>query len=118
LSNHELLNLADYTKKDVIRYLLNNYTRLRSMVDRGDSVAHSIIMDLNCCLEHEYLQDTQREALIDFYIKQYRLTELAEDYKLTPEGVKYRIQGGINRIYELLNNKCEYKLYGKGVKKN
>ena len=111
-TDYELLNLADYSKKDVIRYLMDNYNTLCRWRDTGNSVAHSILIDLDACLEHEYLKETQKRALIDFYIKEYRLTELAQDYHLTVEGVKYRVQGGISRMYELLNNEAEgYSLF-------
>lgn len=114
--NTELLNLADYTKKDVIRYLLDNYHNLRRWSETGDAVALDILIDLETCLDHEYLPERERITLKDFYIKQYNLYELASDYHLTPEGIRLRVNGGVHKIYELLNNRCEYKLYGKGRK--
>jgi len=110
--NIELINLADYTKKDVIRYLLDNYHNLKRWSETGDTVALDILIDLETCLNHKYLTEDQRESLIDFYIKQYNLYELASYYHLTVEGVRYRINGGINKMCDLLNGECEYKLYG------
>ena len=109
--NIELMNLADYTKKDVIRYLLDNYHNLKRWSETGDTEALDILIDLETCLNHKYLTEDQREALIDFYIKQYNLYELASYYHLTPKGVQYRVNGGIDRAYKLLNGKCEFELY-------
>ena len=107
--NRELLNLADYSKKDVVRYLLNNYRRLERWANMGDSIALDILIDLKSCLTHECLDDKMRYILIDFYVDQHNLTELAEKYKMTNKGVEYWINGGVDRVYKLLNG--EIKLY-------
>ena len=109
--NHELLNLADYSKKDVIRHLFNSWDKLERWAVRGDSVSHDILIDLNQCLNHEFLEENHKRVLKDFYVEQHTLTELAEEYKLSKTGVIYWIDGAIDRVYKLLNNKTDYKLY-------
>lgn len=106
-TDYELLNLADYKKPDVIRYLMDNYNTLCRWRDTGNSVAHSIIIDLDTCLEHEYLKDTQKRALIGFYKEGYTLSELADYNHITAEGVRLRILGGIGRMHDLLNGNAE-----------
>lgn len=96
----------------MIRYLLNNYRRLERWANMGDSIALDILIDLKTCLKHEDLDEKMRYILIDFYLDQHTLEEVGQKHNITRQGVKYWVDGGIDRIYKLLNGKSENKLYG------
>lgn len=108
--NSNLLNQANYRKESSIKYLFKQYHWLRELSYSGDSVAMSILMDLDACLEHEYLTDKQRKALYYYYIQQYTFHEVAEKLELKfHSSAQNRVNSGVSRVKDLLTG--EEKLY-------
>lgn len=109
--NLQLMNISDYYNLKTLKKLYKNYNNLSYLAQAGDSVAASVFIDLKTALDQNLnvLTEIQRHCIVDYYVHNYTLKELAYYYDRDESTVLDNINAGIKRIQKALINGSLYK---------
>jgi DNA-directed RNA polymerase specialized sigma24 family protein len=83
------MNRCDYSSSGVIKSLLMHMDDLLNCAERGDTVAHSIAIDLMDAVEHEATQ--KQGSCMQLWLGGYSQEEIAEKFQVTQQAVADRI---------------------------
>lgn len=102
--NYELLHRTDYKNYNTVRGLVKNMTGFLKLAERGDTVAHSILIDVKGALygKRSPLNNNQRRALhfnLVYDIPQY---EVAEMMQTSQRMISYYVKSGLDAVRKYL----------------
>lgn len=100
--NTTLMNIANYEDTAQLKNLLKNYESLGNLRFRGDTVAHSIWLDLTEAIESNAMTITQKRCVIGYFIEKMTFQELAELYDRDKSTIRHNVNGGVKRIQKML----------------
>jgi DNA-directed RNA polymerase specialized sigma24 family protein len=87
--NWALLNRADYENTGIIKSLLMHLNDLLNCATRGDTVAHSVYIDLMGALEN--VATLKQGSYLQLWLDGYSQEEIAEKYQISQPTVNIRI---------------------------
>lgn len=106
--NFQLMALADYTNKRLLKKMIGNYHNLKELAGCGDTVAASIFVDLKSAINSDYLTKVQKDCVIAVLISKQTYSEVASDRGRKESSVVDAVNRGVANIQKAL---MEGKLY-------
>ena len=100
--NWDLLNRADYESFSGVKEMLVLYNAHKRNAARGDTVSHSILMDLDAAIYSGVLTKKQLEAVELFCMHNMPQEKIAEYIKVSREAIKFRLEAAVNNIQKIL----------------
>lgn len=107
--NTQLMTLADYSDTEKLKSLFRNYFNLLGLAECGDTVAASILIDLNVSIQSDTLTQLQRVCIIGHLMHKSTLRELSTDLNKSESTIRQAISGGIKKIQKALNDGSLYE---------
>lgn len=109
--NHALLNEVEYETYNGMKMALTLYNYLDRCSRRGDTVAHSILVDLKTAIYSGYLTERQLEAVELYFIYCMTQDDIARIFGISKQGVSRIISRSVRTIQKTLQSG---ELYGRG----
>lgn len=107
--NDELMALADYSDVKSLRLLYRRLDNLKSLAEFGDSVAASIVVDLETALFHpEVLTEKQRKCIIGHIVNHHTYRELEYDLEMNKSTIHYHVNIGLKKLQSSLESGLLY----------
>lgn len=99
--NSKLLNYANYTDIDVLERLFRTYDILKKMgLKNGDTVAISIYLDLEYCLDN--LKPLYKNVIQDICIYGYSIGYVSKKYNLEWDMVRTVLENAFKECKKIL----------------
>ena len=100
--NWGLLNRADYENFDRVKEMLVMYNTHERNAYRGDTVAHSILVDLHTAIYSGVLTRKQLEAVEMYCIDNLTMDDIGKSLGIGKPRVFNRLHGAIRNIQKIL----------------
>jgi len=107
--NDALLNQADYEKFGAVKSMLALFRSHERAAYRGDTVAHSILVDLQEAIYSGVLTDAQLEAVEMYFVYGHTQDDIALSLGIGRQRVHSRINSAVRNIQKILNSGDLYK---------
>ena len=102
MTNWQLLNYCDYTNIRVFKRMLRKYYLLRTLAERGDSVAAAIFVDLKNALNNEGVLSARERYCVKAWIDGRKQWEIAGTYDTYQQYISRDIHRGIKKMQKFL----------------
>ena len=101
MTNWTLLNFTNYERTSCIKQLIKNMDNLYKLAEKGDTVAHSIYIDLDSAINGGIF--TKKQAIyLCLWAKGYTQKDIGLMYRIKQETVSEVIANSVMRIKEYL----------------
>ena len=101
--NYDLLNRADYEDFGRMKEMLALYNSHERNAERGDSVAHSILIDLQTAIYTPgVLTKKQLEAVELYFMHFVTQEEIGAEFSVSRRAIGYRLDAAIKNIQKIL----------------
>jgi DNA-directed RNA polymerase specialized sigma24 family protein len=98
--NWALLNRADYENTGIIKSLLRHLDDLLNCAGRGDTVAHSIHLDLMDAIDK--VSTLKQGSYLRLWLEGYSQNEIAEKFQVSQQAVGSKISRLTKNISNIL----------------
>ena len=96
--NWELMNYARYDSPHIVKGLLRRKGSLTHYARKGDSVAHSILIDLDEAMKAEGVLTFKQRKYLKLWLDGHRQIDIAAMHRVSQETVTQTIMRGIRNI--------------------
>jgi DNA-binding CsgD family transcriptional regulator len=96
--NWEMLNDAEYQYYPTVKRFLRKMQQLKHCARKGDSVAHSIYLDLRYAVYAKDVLSFKQRRYIQLWIDGYKVMDIAQKYRVSPATVTQTIKRGSKNI--------------------
>ena len=107
--NWDLLNRADYENFSRVKEMLVLYNAHKRNAARGDTVSHSILVDLSTAIYSGVLTRKQLEAIELFCMHNMKQDAIGAKLGVSHRAIGLRINAGVKTIQKLLLSGNLYK---------
>ncbi len=102
--NDALLNEADYEKFGAVKAMLSMFNSHERAAYRGDTVAHSILVDLKEAIYSGVLTKPQLLAVEMYFIEGHTQQDVAVEFGISRQSVQGRVNSAVRNIQKVLNS--------------
>ena len=96
--NWELMNYARYDSPHIVKGLLRRKGSLTHYARKGDSVAHSILIDLDEAMEAEGVLTFKQRKYLKLWLDGHRQIDIAAMHRRSQDTISRVIDRGIRNI--------------------
>jgi len=96
--NWELMNYARYDSPHIVKGLLRRKGSLTHYARKGDSVAHSILIDLDEAMKAEGVLTFKQKKYLKLWLDGYRQIDIAAMHRRSQNTVSEVINKGVKNI--------------------
>ena len=100
--NWELLNDAYYNSPKVVKRLLRRMINLEHRARKGDSVAQSVLIDLQDAIEAERVLTFKQRKYLKLWLEGYRQIEIAAMHRTSQVNISQTISRSAKNISSFL----------------
>ncbi len=102
--NDALLNEADYEKFGAVKSMLAMFNSHERAAYRGDTVAHSILVDLKEAIYSGVLTGPQLEAIELYFVRGHTQQDVSLMLGISRQSVQGRVNSAVRNIQKVLNS--------------
>lgn len=99
--NYELLNNTDYSNIDVLTTLYKQYLDLRALAEEGDTVAHSISLDLQNAFKK--LEFEEKRLIKDILVRGLTYREYKDRYGVSLGKISKDLKIALGKVRDFLD---------------
>ena len=107
--NDALLNEADYEKFGAVKSMMAMYRSLERSAYRGDTVAHSIFVDIKEAIYSGVLTPYQLEIVEMYFLSGHTQDDVAMKLGVGKPRVHARINAAVRNVQKVLNSGDLYR---------
>jgi len=96
--NWELMNYARYDSPHIVKGLLRRKGSLTHYARKGDSVAHSILIDLNDAMDAEGVLTFKQRKYLKLWLDGHRQIDIAAMHRTSQDNVAHIINRATRNI--------------------
>lgn len=100
--NEALMNEIDYSQFSGVKKALALYNGLERGSRKGDTVAHSILIDLKAAIHFGRLTEKQLEVVELYFLRCMPQEQIANVLSISKQSVSERLNGAVRKIQKTL----------------
>ena len=89
---------AKYGSPKSVKNMLRNLDGLMHLARKGDTVAHSIFIDLNNAFYFEGVLTFRQRKFLQLWLEGYRQIDIAANHRISQQAVEKTINRGVRNI--------------------